>query len=196
MSARAANDDLDFRSGLINVMRGPIYRDERESLWRQLVAARRRIDDYVHVLGMTLIVDEVKGYAFLRSNIDEDGPDAPPRLIPRRALSYPVSLLLALLRRRLAEFDATSSDARLVITRDDIVRMLRDFLVSSTNEARVIDRIDGYLKRVVELGFLREPPGQPGHYEVRRILEAFVDAQWLADFDGRLARYATAEAER
>jgi hypothetical protein len=196
MSARAANDDVDFRTGLINVLRGPIYRDEREGLWRQLVAARRPIDDYVQVLGMTLVVDEVKGYAFMRSNIDEDDPDAPPRLIPRRALSYPVSLLLALLRRRLAEFDATSSDARLVITRDDIVRMLRDFLASSTNEARVIDRIDGYVKRAVELGFLRELPGQPGHYEVRRILEAFVDAQWLADFDSRLAGYVTAEAER
>jgi hypothetical protein len=26
-------------------------------------------------------------------------------------------------------------------------------------------------------------------YEVRRILKAFVDAQWLADFDARLAAY-------
>src|SRR5438105_10155778 len=26
-------------------------------------------------------------------------------------------------------------------------------------------------------------------FEVRRILKAFVDAQWLADFDGRLAAY-------
>jgi hypothetical protein len=193
MSGRATDDDVSFRTGLIQTMRGPVYRDEREALWRQLVAARRRIADYVQVLGMTLVVDEVKGYAYLRSNIDEDDPDAPPRLIPRRALSYPVSLLLALLRRRLAEFDATSSDARLVITRDELVRMMRDFLAASTNEARVTDRIDSYLKRVVELGFMRELPGQAGNYEVRRILEAFVDAQWLADFDSRLARYAAAE---
>jgi hypothetical protein len=27
-------------------------------------------------------------------------------------------------------------------------------------------------------------------YEVRRILKAFVDGQWLADFDARLAEYA------
>jgi len=193
MSARAANEGSDFRIPLVNVLRGPVYRDEREGLWRQLVAARRRVDDYVQAIGMTLVVDEVKGYAFLRSDIDDDDPDALPRLIPRRALSYPASLLLALLRRRLAEFDATSSDARLVVGRDDIVRMLRDFLASSANEARVIDRIDGYIKRVVELGFLRELPGRPGQYEVRRILEAFVDAQWLADFDSRLAQYVEAD---
>jgi hypothetical protein len=27
------------------------------------------------------------------------------------------------------------------------------------------------------------------NFEVRRILKAFVDAQWLADLDGRLAAY-------
>ena len=104
-----------------------------------------------------------------------------------------MSLLLALLRRRLAEFDATSSDARLVLAREDIVRMMRDFLAARSNEARTVDKIDSYIKRVAELGFLREIASQPDHYEVRRVLEAFVDAQWLADFDARLAQYAAAE---
>ena len=182
--------DVDYRAALVNVLRGPIYRDERETLWRQLVSTRRRIDEYVQVIGLRLVVDEDKGYAFLQSNIDDDDPDAPPRLIPRRALSYPVSLLLALLRRRLAEFDATSSDVRLVLSREDMVLALRNFLAPGANEARITDRIDSYIKRVVELGFLRELPGQASQFEVRRILEAFVDAQWLADFDRRLAEYA------
>jgi hypothetical protein len=29
----------------------------------------------------------------------------------------------------------------------------------------------------------------PSSFEVRRILKAFVDAQWLTDFDTRLAAY-------
>jgi hypothetical protein len=180
---------------LIALMRGPLYRDEREVLWRHLLALRRRIADYVQLLGMAVEVDEIKGYAYLRSNIDDDDPNAVPRLIPRRALSYPVSLLLALFRRRLAEHDATSSDTRLVLTRDELVRLLQDFLTAGTTEARMIDRIDSHIKRVSELGFLRELPGQPGHFEVRRILEAFVDAQWLAEFDARLAEYAKAGAD-
>ena len=181
---------------LIALLRGPLYRDEREPLWRQLLGLRRRIDDYVQVLGMAVEVDEVKGYAYLRSNIDDDDPDAPPRLIPRRALSYPVSLLLALLRRRLAEHDASSSDARLVVTQDDLVRLLQDFLTAGTTEARVIDNIDRHIRKVSELGFLRELPGQPGAFEVRRILEAFVDAQWLAELDARLADYASVGAQQ
>ena len=184
--------EADLGSVLIALMRAPLYREEREVLWRQLLMLRRRIDDFVTVLGMSVEVDELKGFAYLRSNIDDDDPDAPPRLIPRRALSYPVSLLLALLRRRLAEHDATSADTRLVLTRDELVRLLQDFLTSGTTEARLIDRIDAHIKRVSELGFLRELPGQPGSFEVRRILEAFVDAQWLAEFDARLAEYAKA----
>jgi hypothetical protein len=184
--------EADLGRVLIALMRAPLYREEREVLWRQLLVLRRRIDDFVNVLGMSVEVDELKGYAYLRSNIDDDDPEAPPRLIPRRALSYPVSLLLALLRRRLAEHDATSADTRLVLTRDELVRLLQDFLTSGTTEARLIDRIDTHIKRVSELGFLRELPGQPGSFEVRRILEAFVDAQWLAEFDARLAEYAKA----
>jgi len=47
---------------------------------------------------------------------------------------------------------------------------------------------------VIELGFLRRLPGEEDTYEVRRILKAFVDAQWLADFDQKLAEYATVAA--
>lgn len=74
--------------------------------------------------------------------------------------------------------------------------MVRVFLPDSSNEARLIDQIEQHLAKIVELGFLRrlkpaagQVGGQPALYEVRRILKAFVDAQWLADFDARLAAY-------
>ena len=65
-----------------------------------------------------------EGYAFLRSRLP-DGDDTGaqlPRLVARRPLSFPVSLLLALLRKKLAEFDAgggqEAGGVRLVLTRD------------------------------------------------------------------------------
>ena len=72
---------------------------------------------------------------------------------------------------------------------------MRVFLPDSPNEARLIDQIEAHINKVVDLGFLRrlKPAGGsaagPAAYEVRRILKAFVDAQWLADFDTRLAAY-------
>lgn len=43
--------------------------------------------------------------------------------------------------------------------------------------------------KIAELGFIRRLRGQGQMIEVRRIIKAFVDAQWLADFDERLAEY-------
>jgi len=72
------------------------------------------------------------------------------------------------------------------------VELIRVFLPAGSNEARLIDQVDTHLNKVAELGFVRRlktQPGQPATIEVRRILKAFVDAQWLADFDARLAAY-------
>jgi hypothetical protein len=118
-----------------------------------------------------------------------------PRLIARRPLSFPVSLLLALLRRKLAEFDAGGGDTRLVLGRDEIVALVRVFLLESTDDSKLVDQIENHIDKVVDLGFMRRlkpssasSGGQP-EYEVLRILKAFVDAQWLAEFDQRMAAY-------
>jgi hypothetical protein len=151
-----------------------------------------QVRDYVATIGLTIVVDEAEGYAFLRSkpeDEDDDGKPAVPRLIARRSLSFHVSLLLALLRKKLAEFDAQGSDTRLVLSRAQIVDLIRVFLPPSSNDARLVDQIDVLLGKVVDLGFLRRVKDSDA-YEVRRILKAFVDAQWLAGFDEQLARYA------
>jgi hypothetical protein len=63
------------------------------------------------------------------------------------------------------------------------------FLPESSNQARIMDRLSANIKKVVELGFLRKLRGQADTYEVARILKAYVDAQWLEEFDARLADY-------
>jgi hypothetical protein len=142
-------------------------------------------------MGLHVVIDEAEGYAFLRQRpADPDDTDPPPRLIPRHALSFHVSLLLALLRKKLAEFDAQGGDTRLILTRAQIAEMIRVFLPATSNEARLMDKIDEHITKVERLGFLRSVKNADQSYEVRRILKAFIDGQWLADFDERLAEYA------
>ncbi len=205
LEAQSASPDLSAL--VIALLKGVIYRDEstgsKARQWRDLLALQHRVRDYVGVLGLTLILDEAEGYAFLRSvdREDQDTGSQIPRLVVRRPLSFPVSLLLALLRKKLAEFDAGGQEGgvRLVLSREDIVEIVRVFLPESSNEARLMDRVDADINKVVELGFLRRmkpAAGQPAMFEVRRILKSFVDAQWLAEFDTRLAAYrAQLEAE-
>ncbi len=216
MDTTALDDDLDPQSAtpappapapdlsvlLISLLKGVLYREADERQWSGLLQLQARVREYVAVLALELVLDEAEGYAFLRGRpepADHDPTPRLPRLVARRPLSYPVSLLLALLRKKLAEFDAGGGDTRLVLGRDDIVELVRVFLPEGPNEARLIDQIETHINKVVELGFLaRLKPASttaPASYEVRRILKAFVDAQWLADFDARLAAYRTVLAD-
>ena len=189
---------------VITLLKGVLYRDEDGPLWLALISLQARLRDYVSVLGLELILDEAEGYAFLRARPESQDDSAPklPRLIARRPLSFPVSLLLALLRRKLAEFDAGGDQTRLVLSRSEIADLIRVFLPENSNEARLIDQIDSHINKVIELGFLRKLKGNvavdgenEANFEVRRILKAFVDAQWLAEFDERLAGYKAQLAE-
>ncbi len=178
----------DLSVVVIHLMKGPVYRDTHEKPWALLLDLHNQVSDYVSVLGLQVVVDESEGYAHLRSFPVDDGIEL-PRLVARRPLSFHTSVLLALLRKRLAEFDASSSETRLMLTREQIVEMLRLYLPPSTNEVRLVDSIEANINRVVEMGFLRRPRGQEDLFEVRRILKAYVDGQWLADFDARLDEY-------
>ena len=176
---------------LIPLLKGVSYRADDAAHWSALLQLQGRVRDHVAVLGLELMLDEAEGYAFLRSRPEPEDEVAPklPRLVARRPLSFPVSLLLALLRKKLAEFDAAGADTRLILSREQVVELLRVFLPEGSNEARLIDQVDSHLNRVVDLGFVRRLRGQDGLFEVQRILKAFVDAQWLAEFDARLATY-------
>lgn len=169
------------------LFKGVLYAENDEKLWQSLLGLTSHVRDYVSVLGLELVLDESEGYAFLRSKDDPDG--RLPRLIARRTLTFNVSLLLALLRRRMMEFDINSSEVRLIMTEQEIADMVSVFLPESSNEARVLDRLGADIKKVVDLGFLRKLKGQADTYEVARILKAYVDAQWLEEFDARLADY-------
>lgn len=185
---------------LIALFKGVLYQEDDPALWQSLLDLQSRVRDYLGVLGLQLILDEAEGYAYLRQRQEEDqtapGQVALPRLITRRQLSYPVSLLLALLRKRLAEFDASSGEARLILSREQIADLLRLFLAEGSNEAKLADRIDAHIAKVVELGFLRRLRGKDEQFEVRRILKAYVDAQWLNEFDQRLRDYTGRIADK
>lgn len=199
----------DLTSLVVPLLKGVLYRDEDAPAWAALLKLQARVRDYVAVLALELVLDEAEGYAFLRARepSDDDAPKL-PRLVARRPLSFQVSLLLALLRKKLAEFDASGGDTRLILSRAAIVELVRVFLPDGSNDSRLTDQVETHLNKIIDLGFVRRLKTAPGSharaakepvYEVRRILKAFVDAQWLADFDAQLAAYqaqlATAPTE-
>jgi len=188
---RQATAPQELSQIVVALLKGVIYQEDNTTLWNSLLNLQASVRDYVAVLGLELTLDEAEGYAFLRSQPsgDEEQASAIPRLVARRQLSYPVSLLLALLRKKLAESDAGGGETRLILSRDEVVELIRIFLPADSNEVKLIDQVDATLNKIAELGFVRRLRGEKQMIEVRRIIKAFVDAQWLADFDRRLDDY-------
>ncbi|MEO6570134.1 MAG: DUF4194 domain-containing protein, partial [Ilumatobacteraceae bacterium] len=70
-----------------------------------------------------------------------------------------------------------------------LVEMMRLYSPDATNETKIRREIEININRVKELGFLRQLRSTADQFEVRPILRAFVDGQFLADLDTELDRY-------
>jgi hypothetical protein len=184
------SNDRVIAAAIIRLMQGVVYRTTDEDTWLTLERLGAGVRDHFATIGVDVVVDDVEGYAYLRSRPDDEGDEALPRLVRRRALTYNVSLLLVLLRKRLVEFETSGGEGRLVLSTEQIVEMMRLFQADSTNDARVVDQAETTIKKAAELGFLHQLRGQRDHWEVRRILKAYVDAQTLSDFAAKLREYA------
>lgn len=180
---------LMLSRALVALFKNVIFKETDQEHWEVIIANRNKIEDYVSKIGLTLIVDEIDGYSFLKQRTYGEGEEEIPRLVPRHMLSYPVSLLLVLLRKQLLEFDSTTGDQRLIVNRQQIVERMSLFLKDTTNEVKIIGDIDKYIERIEKMGFLRRLRGNDDSFEVQRILRSFVNAEWLNSFNELLEAY-------
>lgn len=171
---------------VVSLLRGMLEALENPPLWQDLLRHQVQVRDYLGVLGLDVHIDEAEGYAFVRMRTEDD--DALPRLVARRPLRFSVSLLLVILRRELVRAD-TRGEPRVMLTRGQIIDLMRVFQPTRHNEVKLDEKVKADIAQAVELGFLRKMAGHEHQYEVRRILKAFVHAQWLADFDQKLEAY-------
>ena len=164
-AAESLPSDRNLSEVVVPLLKGVLYMEDNPAQWNALLDLQFRVRDYVAVLGLELMLDEAEGYAFLRSVPEDEDPDSSkrPRLVARRQLSFPVSLLLALLRKKLAEFDARGGDTRLILSRDEVVELIRVFLPEGTNETRLIDQVGTPLEQG-RRPRLCPPPAGPGRH--------------------------------
>lgn len=185
-------DEHATATAIITLMRGVVYSERDDHTWAALERHRAAVSDHFADIGVDVIVDSLEGYAYLRT-MEPDADEEPlPRLIHRRSLPYQASLLAVLLRKRLAEFEATGSETRLVLTKEMLVEMLSVFARDSTNQARIADGVTRAISQLKDLGFVQELRGQSDVWEVKRVLKAYVDAETIGNFASLLKTYAEA----
>lgn len=176
--------------------KGPIHQQHghpsRERLWRLLLKHQQGIRKHFAEWGGDLELDEAEGYArIIELDVEDDIREQLPTLIEKRPLNYPTTLLVVLLRKQLIEHQRFSSETMLRTNRTDMHEQLSHFLnTGQTDEARVRDRMDESINTLERYGLLRKIGNESEDYEVRRILNSFVDLEFINEFEEKLRQYA------
>ncbi|MBN2735800.1 MAG: DUF4194 domain-containing protein [Spirochaetales bacterium] len=190
--------DVDLAALVIKLLRGPVY--EEDSDWSLLLVMRNKVTDYLGLIGLEIDLQEAEGFCYLRQmEAQEDSPESRiPRLVTRRRITFEATLLCVILREELERFDTSSSEStRLFIRKKEIRERIRIYFKEKTDETSLFRELDKYIHQVESLGFLKQinltgSQDNEDVYEVRRIIKAKVDPEFLNDFKKRLEIYVNA----
>jgi len=170
-----------FSLAAIALIKGIVYRSDQPIVWEHLNQNISAIESYFEKIGLEVYLDDEGGYAYLKQ-----GESDLPKLVRRQSLSFKVSFLLALLRGEFARREE-ETEGDVVITKEEIVDRFMLTLPEHNDEAKELKEIEGAISKVVDMGFLKRL--SDGGYKIQPVLKSFVDVNWLAEFDKKMAEY-------
>ncbi len=180
----------DAKIAIILLLKGLFYKSDNEKAFFELATnSYGAISDYFETIGLEVMVDETDGYAYLKNRVYEEEAEALPKVIRNRELSYKVSLLCMLLRKKIAEFDMQNDSEKAVVTKEDIISLLSLFLDIKFNEVKIKKDIEATIKKVEDLGFLKKLKISSEAYEIKNAIKSFINISYLEDFDKKLQEY-------
>ncbi len=184
------NTILPYANAIIRLLQGIIYSDDKE--WTELNVNQYEIRNYFSGIGLELFLDDTEGYAFLKQKDFSEEDVSPIKLVAKRQLTFSVTVICVLLREKLLEFDASTSESgRLILSREEIIDLVQNFYpAESSNEAKRNDKIITDINKLIEYGFLKWNNEKKNLLEVKRILRAVLDATKLNEIKEKLIEYA------
>ncbi len=185
--SKEEKNNYNFSKILINLMKGIVYREDDVNIWNFLEDNESQVSEHFKIIGLRLIVDKSRGYAYLKQIIFNQEEEQLPRLIRKQPLSRQVSILIVVLRQIVIEKENSGSDDRIIVSFDDIADKYRAFYPNSNDdEKKFYKDLKSYLKKVIDLDFIRELKSEEDNYEIKPIIVSFVDMDWLNNFKDRL----------
>ncbi len=181
-----------YRNSLVALLKGIVYSADKQ--WNELLQNEADIKKYFADIYLDVIIDKSEGYAYLKQKESEgEEEDEIPKLIEKRQLNFHVSLLSLLLRKHLIENDSEGESTKAVLSRDEIVNMMKPFYKETTNEAYQVKQMDTAIRKVEEEGFIRKMKTEDELYEINRIIKAFVNADVVMDSLEKLKRHVSSQ---
>jgi len=180
---------LPYASLVVKLLKGPVEYVEK-SAWEKLLQYKVELIIFLQQLGLTLVLDEQDGYAFVKHAMSED-EEAYVSWVRRRSFSYEESIMLVLLREMMAEFEISDSSSReLIKKRREIKEYAELFFKEGASRIRFLKDIDRLIDKVEENGFLQKIENHDlideQKFRIRKIIKAKVDSEALEQFQQQL----------
>lgn len=177
--------DILFSTTLINLLQGVVRKEDNAEIWNTIRSQQFRIDEYMEKIGLSLVIDDEGGFAFLNQRDD----DVLPHLVKKQPLTFRMSLFLALLRNEINEYDSGSGEGALVIREEEMVRRMKPYFPDVSDEVKFTNSIDRCFSKALEMKILVPVKDNEYEYEVQPVLRRFMDAEWLSEFNRQLDKY-------
>lgn len=184
---------LPYTSVFIKLLKGPVEYVEK-SAWEKLLQYKTELSAFVRQMGLTLVLDEEDGYAYLRHTSSEE-EEAGVSWMQRRPLTYDESVLLVLLRDMMAEFEVGEVINReLIKKRREIKEYAELFFKENASRVKFIKELDRLIDRAEENGFLdrieNSEIADEQKFRIKKIIKARVDGEVLDQFKQQLSEHA------
>ena len=177
--------DILFSTTLINLLQGVVRKEDNAEIWNTIRSQQFRIDEYMEKIGLSLVIDDEGGFAFLKQRDD----DVLSHLVKKQPLTFRMSLFLALLRNEINEYDSGSGEGALVIREEEMVRRMKPYFPDVSDEVKFTNSIDRCFSKALEMKILVPVKDNEYEYEVQPVLRRFMDAEWLSEFNRQLDKY-------
>jgi hypothetical protein len=187
---------LPYTPVFIKLLKGSVEYLEK-SAWERLMQYKSELTAFLQQLGLTLVLDEQDGYAYVKHNqADED--DNKISWIQRRALTYEESVMLLLLREMMAEFEIGEVTTReLIRKRREIKEYAEMFFKENASRVKFLKEIDRLIDRAEENGFLDKTEehdiADEQKFRIKKIIKAKVSSEDLDVFYQQLVKYKEAK---
>jgi hypothetical protein len=183
---------LPYTTVFIKLLKGPIEYVEKNT-WEKLIQYKAELTVFLQQLGLTLVLDEQDGYAYVK-HMQTEEEESPVTWIQRRSLTYEESVMLVLLREMMAEFEVGEATNReLIKKRREIKEYAELFFKENASRVKFLKEIDRLIDKAEENGFLDKTENHDlsdeQKFRIKKIIKAKVSSEELDTFYQQLLRF-------
>lgn len=179
-----------YSKAIVSLLKKQIV-EKNSPVWKDIVTYQDEIQNYLSTIGLFLIIKQDDGFAYVKQEAQDDEHIY---LIPRKTIGWEMSIVLIVLRQILEDYDNNPIETQSmdkIINHREIKDEIYLFLPEKYDKVKLEKDLDNYIKRIVELGYLKELDSSQNEkrYRIHRIIKEKITFDDLNRFKRALEEY-------